>query len=114
MRSSLLDTLSQDYVRTAKAKGLEESVVNRKHALRNALIPIVTLSAFTIVGLLNGVIITETVFAYPGLGKWLADAAVQLDTAAVMAGAVFTGILVVLANLLADVLYAVVDPRIRY
>ena len=114
MRSSLLDTLSQDYVRTARAKGLQEAVVNRKHALRNALIPIVTLAGFTIVGLLNGVIITETVFAYPGLGKWLADAAVQLDTAAVLAGAVFTGILVVLANLLADVLYAVVDPRIRY
>lgn len=114
MRSSLLDTLTQDYVRTARAKGLANSIVNRKHALRNALIPIVTLGGFTIVGLLNGVVITETVYAYPGLGKWLADAAVQLDTAAVLAGAVFTGLLVVVANLLADILYAVVDPRIRY
>ena len=114
MRSSLLDTLTQDYVRTARAKGLANNIVNRKHALRNALIPIVTLGGFTIVGLLNGVVITETVYAYPGLGKWLADAAVQLDTAAVLAGAVFTGLLVVVANLLADILYAVVDPRIRY
>ncbi len=114
MRSSLLDTLTQDFVRTARAKGLAESIVNRKHALRNAIIPIITLGGFTIVGLLNGVVITETVFAYPGMGKWLADAAVQLDTASVMAGAVFTGILVVLANMLADVLYAVIDPRIRY
>lgn len=114
MRSSLLDTLSQDYVRTARAKGLQEAIVNRKHALRNALIPIITLGGFTVVGLLNGVIITETVFAYPGLGKWLSDAALQLDTATVLAGAVFTGMLVVVANLLADVLYAVVDPRIRY
>lgn len=114
MRSSLLDTLSQDYVRTARAKGLAEATVNRKHALRNALIPIVTLGGFTIVGLLNGVVITETIFAYPGLGKWLADAAALLDTASVLAGAVFTGILVVIANLLADILYAVVDPRIRY
>jgi dipeptide transport system permease protein len=114
MRSSLLDTLTQDYVRTARAKGLAEAVVNRKHALRNALIPIVTLGGFTVVGLLNGVVITETVYAYPGLGNWLATAAVNLDTATVLAGAVFTGILVVLANLLADILYAVVDPRIRY
>lgn len=114
MRSSLLDTLSQDYVRTARAKGLNEAVVNRKHALRNALIPIVTLGGFTVVGLLNGVVITETIYAYPGVGKWLADAAVQLDTATVLAGAVFTGMLVVIANLLADILYAVVDPRIRY
>ncbi|MCA9835333.1 MAG: ABC transporter permease [Trueperaceae bacterium] len=114
MRSSLLDTLTQDFVRTARAKGLAESIVNRKHALRNALIPIITLGGFTIVGLLNGVVITETVFAYPGMGKWLADAAVQLDTASVMAGAVFTGLLVVIANMFADVLYAVIDPRIRY
>lgn len=114
MRSSLLDTLSQDFVRTARAKGLAEAVVNRKHALRNALIPIVTLAGFTIVGLLNGVVITETVYAYPGIGNWLARAATQLDTASVLAGAVFAGILTVIANLIADILYAVVDPRIRY
>jgi ABC-type dipeptide/oligopeptide/nickel transport system permease component len=114
MRSSLLDTLSQDYVRTARAKGLPTSVVNRKHARRNALIPVLTLSGFTLVTLLNGSVIVETIFALPGVGKWLADAAVQLDYAAVLGGAVFVGLLVVLANLVVDVLYAVVDPRIRY
>ena len=114
MRSSLLDTLTQDYVRTARAKGLSEKVVNHKHARRNALIPVLTLSGFTLVGLLNGAVIIETIFALPGIGKWLADAAVQLDYAAVLGGAVFVGIIVVLGNLIVDILYAVVDPRIRY
>jgi peptide/nickel transport system permease protein len=114
MRSSLLDTLTQDFVRTARAKGLDSSVVNRKHALRNALIPIVTLASFTLVGLFNGVIITETVFGYPGIGNWLARAALEFDVPTVLAGAVFAAVTVVLANLLADILYAFVDPRIRY
>jgi ABC-type dipeptide/oligopeptide/nickel transport system permease component len=114
MRSSLLDTLSQDYIRTARAKGLAKSMVNRKHALRNALLPIVTLASFTLVGLFNGVIITETIFVYPGIGNWLAKAALEFDVPTVLAGAVFTAVTVVLANLLADVLYALVDPRIRY
>lgn len=114
MRSSLLDTLSLDFVRTARAKGLAKSVVNRKHALRNALIPIVTLASFTLVGLFNGVIITETIFVYPGIGNWLARAALQFDVPAVLAGAVFTAVTLVVANLLADILYAFVDPRIRY
>jgi peptide/nickel transport system permease protein len=114
MRSSLLDALGQDYVRTARAKGLAESVVNQKHARRNALIPVLTLSGFTLIGLLNGVVITETIFNYPGLGQWLANAAVQLDYASVMGGAVFVAIIVVLANLVVDVLYGIVDPRIRY
>jgi ABC-type dipeptide/oligopeptide/nickel transport system permease component len=114
MRSSLLDTLTQDFVRTARAKGLNSSVVNRKHALRNALIPIVTLASFTLVGLFNGVIITETIFVYPGIGNWLAKAALEFDVPTVLAGAVFTAVTVVIANLLADVLYAFVDPRIRY
>ncbi len=114
MRSSLLDTLSQDYVRTARAKGLSTAVVNRKHARRNALIPVLTLSGFTLVGLLNGSVIVEVIFALPGVGKWLADAAIQLDYAAVLGGAVFVGAIVVVGNLIVDVLYAVVDPRIRY
>ncbi len=114
MRSSLLDTLSQDFVRTARAKGLADSIVNRKHALRNALIPIVTLASFTLIGLFNGVIITETIFVYPGIGNWLASSAVQFDVPAVLAGAVFTAVTVVVANLLADISYALVDPRIRY
>jgi len=114
MRSSLLDTLSQDYVRTARSKGLSERVVNRKHARRNALIPVLTLAGLLLVGLLDGVVITETVFNYPGVGQWGATAAVQLDYAAVLGFAVFTALIVVVSNLLVDIFYAVIDPRIRY
>ena len=114
MRSSLLDALNQDYVRTARAKGLPTNVVNLKHARRNALIPIVTLSGFTFIGLMSGVVITETIFNYPGLGSWGANAASQLDYASILGFAVFTAFVVVVANLLVDILYAVIDPRIRY
>ncbi len=114
MRSSLLDALGQDYVRTARAKGLAESIVNRKHARRNALIPVLTLSGFTLIGLLNGLVITETIFNYPGMGAFIATAATQLDYASVLGGAVFTAIIVVLANLVVDLMYGLVDPRIRY
>lgn len=114
MRSSLLDTLGQDYVRTARAKGLPEATVNNKHARRNALIPVITLSGFVLIGLVNGVVITETIFDFPGLGQWAAAAAVNLDYGSVLGFAVFTAIIVVIANLLVDVLYGVVDPRIRY
>lgn len=114
MRSSLLDALGQDYVRTARAKGLSEHSVNLKHARRNALIPIVTLSGFTLISLMSGVVITETIFNYPGLGSWGANAATQLDYASILGFAVFTAFVVVVANLIVDILYAVVDPRIRY
>ncbi len=114
MRSSLLDALGQDYVRTARAKGLPERVVTHKHARRNALIPVITLSGFVLIGLINGVVITETIFNYPGLGQWAATAATNLDYASVLGFAIFTAIMVVIANLLVDVLYGVVDPRIRY
>jgi dipeptide transport system permease protein len=114
MRSSLLDALSEDYVRTARAKGLQARVVNRKHARRNALIPVITLSGFVLIGLINGVVITETIFNYPGLGQWAARAALNLDYASVLGFAVFTAVAVVTANLLVDVLYGIVDPRIRY
>ena len=114
MRSSLLDALGQDYVRTARSKGLAEAVVNRKHARRNALIPVLTLAGFTLIGLLNGVVITETIFNYPGMGSFIATAATQLDYSSVLGGAVFTAVVVVVANLVVDVLYGLVDPRIRY
>src|SRR5690606_5524976 len=97
MRSSLLDALGRDYVRTARAKGLPERVVTRKHARRNALIPVITLSGFVLIGLINGVVITETIFNYPGLGQWAASAAVNLDYASVLGFAVFTAMMVVLA-----------------
>lgn len=114
MRSSLLDALSQDYVRTARAKGLDDRVVNRKHARRNALIPVVTLAGFTFIGLISGLVITETIFNFPGLGQWAAAAAQQLDIASVLGFAVFTAVVVVIGNLLVDITYGVVDPRIRY
>ena len=114
MRSSLLDALGQDYVRTARAKGLAERTVNRKHARRNALIPVVTLGGFTLIFLINGIVITETIFNFPGLGQWSAQAAVNLDYAAVLGFAVFTAVIVVIGNLIVDILYGIVDPRIRY
>jgi ABC-type dipeptide/oligopeptide/nickel transport system permease component len=112
-RSSMLETLRTDYVRTARAKGLPQRAVVDKHARRNALIPVITLASLLFVGLLSGVVITETVFNYPGIGRWGVGASQQLDIPAVTGFAlIFAGILVV-GNLCADVLYAVVDPRIR-
>ena len=112
-RSSMLDTLRTDYVRTALAKGLAYKVVIDKHARRNALIPVITLGSLLFVGLLSGVVITETVFNYPGIGRWGVGASQQLDIPAVTGFAlIFSGLLVI-ANLGADVLYAFVDPRIR-
>ncbi len=112
-RSSMLETLRTDYVRTAQAKGLPQRAVVDKHARRNALIPVITLASLLFVGLLSGVVITETVFNYPGIGRWGVGASQQLDIPAVTGFAlIFAGILVV-GNLCADVLYAVVDPRIR-
>ncbi|MFH2201877.1 MAG: ABC transporter permease [Elusimicrobiota bacterium] len=113
-RSSMLEELSKDYVRTARSKGLAESVIIRKHARRNAWIPVITISSILFVGLLRGVIITETVFAFPGVGRWVAQAALQLDIPGVMGVALLTSTLFVLGNLAADVLYAVADPRIRF
>lgn len=114
MRSSLIEVLSQDYVRTARSKGLSERAVNIKHARRNALLPVTTLAGFTVVGLLNGVIITETIFAYPGIGSWGAQAATILDFPGVMGFAMFTAFVVVVANLVVDVMYGVIDPRVRF
>jgi peptide/nickel transport system permease protein len=112
-RSSMLDTLRQDYLTTARAKGLTEKVVVRRHALPNALIPVVTVGGLTLIGLLNGVVITETVFNYPGMGSFLAEAAMSLDVVSVLGVTLFSSIILVLGNLLVDVLYGVIDPRIR-
>ena len=112
-RSSMLEVLRQDYVRTARAKGLDEPVVIGKHARRNALIPVITLSSLLFVGLLGGVVLAETIFNFPGIGKWGAEAAVQLDIPGVTGFAMFIAFVTVLGNLAADVLYATVDPRIR-
>ena len=112
-RSSMLETLRMEYVTTARAKGLPERDVIYKHAQPNAMIPVVTLAGFQVVGLLGGVIITETVFNYPGIGSAAARAAVSLDVVSVLGFAIFTGFILIVANLVVDVLYAVVDPRVR-
>ncbi len=112
-RSSMLETLRQEYVMTARAKGLKERVVVYKHAARNAMIPVATMGGLLLVGLLNGVVITETVFNYPGMGRWAATAATQLDILTVLGFTLFNGILLVVGNLVVDILYAVIDPRIR-
>ncbi len=114
MRASMLEVLSQDYVRTARSKGLNERKVLYKHALRNGLIPIVTLVGLSMPALFNGALITETIFSYPGMGRAIFDSLIHKDFNVAMAALVFIAILVVFFNLLADIMYAVVDPRIRY
>jgi peptide/nickel transport system permease protein len=111
-RSSMLETLRQDYVTTARAKGLAEKIVTNRHARRNALVPVITLGGAMAVGLLNGAVIAETVFNYPGIGRSAANAAVQLDVVTVLGMVMFTGLILVFANILIDVLYVVIDPRI--
>lgn len=113
-RASLLEVLRQDYVRTARSKGLAERVVVYKHALRNGLIPIVTLLGFSLPGLFGGAIITETIFTWPGMGLLTIEAVGNRDYPVLMATNMFFAALTILGNLLADILYAVVDPRIRY
>jgi peptide/nickel transport system permease protein len=114
MRASMLEVLSQDYVRTARSKGLNERTVLYKHALRNGLIPIVTLVGLSMPSLFNGALITETIFSFPGMGRAIFDSLIHKDFNVAMAALVFIAILVVIFNLVADVMYAVVDPRIRY
>jgi peptide/nickel transport system permease protein len=114
MRGQLLETMDLEFVRTARAKGLSSRVVNLRHARRNALIPIVTLAGGTVVGLLNGAVITETIFAYPGIGAWGAASASTLDYAGVLGFALFVSFLVVLGNLVTDILYGIYDPRVRF
>ena len=114
LRSSMLEVLRQDYVRTARAKGLRERLVINKHALRNALIPFITVLVLTIPGLFAGAILTETVFAWPGMGRLFNDALQRSDYNIALAFIYVTTILTVIATLLGDILYAVVDPRIRY
>jgi len=114
MRASMLEVMRQDFIRTARSKGLDGGQVIRRHALRNALIPIVTLLGLTIPSLLSGAAITETVFSWPGLG-WLGVTSVtERDYPVVLAVVMIGGVMVIIGNLLADIAYAVVDPRIHY
>jgi ABC-type dipeptide/oligopeptide/nickel transport system permease component len=114
MRASLLEVLGQDYIRTAWAKGLGERAVILRHALKNAFIPTLTVIALEFGYLLGGAIITETVFAWPGVGRWLLLAVQARDFRAVQGGVLLLATVFILINLLADVLYAWLDPRIRY
>ncbi len=113
-RSSMLEAMRQDYVRTARSKGLSERVVINRHVRKNALIPVATVGGLTVVGLLNGVVITETVFNYPGMGSALARAAASLDVVTTLGFVLFNATLLIVANLIVDILYAFLDPRVRY
>ncbi len=113
VRTSLLEVLKEDYVRTARAKGLREKVVLVKHALRNALIPIVTVLGTWLAYMVVGTVVIETIFAWPGLGRLLTTALLQRDFFLVQAIILMISVAVVAANLLVDVLYAVIDPRVR-
>lgn len=112
-RGSMLETLRMEYIVTARAKGVSERNVIFKHAQPNAMIPVITLAGFSVVGLLGGVVITETVFNYPGIGQAAATAAAQLDVVTTLGFAIFNGFILIVANLIVDVLYAVIDPRVR-
>jgi peptide/nickel transport system permease protein len=114
MRSSLLEVINQDFVRTARAKGLGERIVVYKHALRNALIPIVTLIGLSIPGILNGAVLTETVFNWPGMGTALLTSVIQKDYNVAMVILMLLAVVTLIANLITDLAYALVDPRIRY
>ncbi len=114
IRSSMLEVMRQDYVRTARAKGLYERAVILKHALRNALIPFVTIVVLTLPGIFGGAIITETVFNWPGMGRLYFDALTRADWPVALSLIFITALLTVIATLIGDILYTVVDPRIKY
>jgi peptide/nickel transport system permease protein len=113
VRSSMLDTLRAEYTTVARAKGLKENDVINRHARPNAMIPVVTIGGLFFAGLLNGAVISETVFNFHGIGWWATKAAINLDAVSVLGVTLFSGMLLILANLVVDLLYAYLDPRIR-
>lgn len=113
VRSSMLDVLRQDYIRTAIAKGLSPFKVIYKHALRNAFIPVITTIGLQFGVLLGGAILTETIFAWPGVGKWMYDAVMQRDYMVIQGGALCIAAIFLMVNLVVDILYAVINPKIR-
>jgi peptide/nickel transport system permease protein len=114
LRSSMLDVIHQDYLRTARAKGLSQSQVMFKHALRNALIPLVTLLALDLPYIIGGAVFIEMIFSWPGMGLFYYQAALQRDYPVLLAILIIGAVAIILSNLLADVVYAILDPRIRY
>jgi peptide/nickel transport system permease protein len=113
MRSSMLEVINQDYIRTARAKGLPERTILVHHAIRNALLPMITVAGLQLSTLLSGALVTETIFTWPGMGRLFLDSIGYRDYPMVMGILMFTAVLVLLGNLLADLFYAVADPRIR-
>ena len=114
IRSAMLEVIHQDYVRTARAKGLRERLIMARHAAKNAALPFVTLLALDLPDLFTGAVVTETIFAWPGMGRLYLDSVSRLDYSVLMAILTVSAALLLLANLLADILYAYLDPRIRY
>jgi peptide/nickel transport system permease protein len=112
MRSSLVETMSEEYVDAARAKGLPEKLVLRRHARRNALIPTVTVIGLSFGFLLQGTVVVEIIFRWPGLGRWMADAVLRGDQATIMAYVMFTSVLFLVVNLAVDVMYAYLDRRV--
>ncbi|MGL4629025.1 nickel ABC transporter permease [Cetobacterium sp.] len=112
-RSSMLEVIRQDYIRTARAKGVAEKVVVNKHALKNALIPVITVVGLQFGGLLGGAVLTESVYSWPGVGRMMVDAIRQKDTPTVLASVIFLAVTFSIVNLAVDILYAYVDPRIK-
>jgi len=113
-RSSMLDVLQEDYVRTAHAKGLAEPVVLFRHALKNAFLPVITVIGLQMGALLSGAVLTETIFSWPGIGKWVYDAILGRDYPIVQGGTLLIAMIYVVANLLVDISYSFLDPRIHY
>ncbi|WP_344359677.1 ABC transporter permease, partial [Brachybacterium phenoliresistens] len=113
-RSSMIGVLEQDYVKVARAKGLSERVVLTRHALRNSLLPVITVIGDTLPGLIAGAVIVETVFGWPGLGRLTLDAINARDYSLLMGMFLAISVFVIIINLIVDLLYAVLDPRIRY
>ncbi|MCW3991122.1 MAG: ABC transporter permease [Candidatus Bathyarchaeota archaeon] len=114
VRSSMLEVASQDYIKTAKAQGVSESEINYRYALRNALIPVVSLSGLMIGAVLTGTVYIETIFSWPGMGRYVVKSIFALDFPAIMGFTVVAALIFVIANLVVDLLYAFLDPRIRY
>ena len=112
-RSSMLESLGQDYIRTALAKGADRKTIHRVHARRNALIPVVTVAGLLFAQMIAGLVVTETIFNRPGIGQWIVRAALQLDVPAIMFNVLFLGVVFVTVNLIVDIIYAYIDPRIR-
>ena len=112
-RSAMLEVLREDYMRTARAKGLSPARVVFHHGLRNALIPVVTVLGLQVGSLLGGAVLTETIFSWPGIGKWLIDAIARRDYPVVQAGILISALLFIGVNLIVDLLYGVVNPRLR-